>query len=83
MPIMKRRHEHTKVYRPNGTRFANGKDYYLERALDKAWQNFENEFGSLPKQEHVVLEVLGVTAAWDVTLMEIMEILPIHWHGGK
>ena len=78
MPTLKRaktrrggRQQYTRVYRPHGTKFAEAKECELERAMDKAWYNFVKEFGRMPIQEQTFAEIVGVTGAWDVTVLEI------------
>lgn len=71
MPILKRRSKHVKVYRPSGTRYAEAKMVELKDAMDRAWHNFAKEFGDIPDQERTVVEVMGVTCAWDVTVFEL------------
>lgn len=73
MPVLHSRHDHVKVYRPSGALYANGRAMELRAAMDKAWYNFVAEFGRMPVQERTVAEVIGVTAAWDVTVFELPE----------
>jgi hypothetical protein len=72
MPIKKSRYDYTKVYRPNGMRYAQGEGDHPARAVGNAELAFENEFGSLPRQGDVVIEVLGCTAVWVATYMEVI-----------
>jgi hypothetical protein len=71
MPLLKRRHDHTKVYRPNGTKYADGSGTAAEDAVFNAQWAFQGEFGYVPKPEHTIIEVLGVTAGFEARFMEI------------
>jgi hypothetical protein len=80
MPTLKRKrnrfgrpYENMKVYRPEGTLYATSRRMYLQLAIDRAWHNFALEFGRVPVQERVVVEVIGITAGWDVTVFELPE----------
>ena len=73
MPTLKRRYDSTLVDRPNGTRYAEAKEDILERAVRYAWVSFIKEFGYSPVQERTIIEALGVTGAWDVTVFELQK----------
>jgi len=74
MPLFKNRSQHTKVYRPDGTRFARGTTQKeLSRALASAAAEFFYEFGEMPKQEETSFEILGVTAGWSAAIFEVKE----------
>lgn len=71
MPILKSRNQHIKVYRPNGTRYAQGRSMNMQEALQQAQQQFLQEFGYAPRQDETVIEIIGVTADWIVDLFEV------------
>jgi len=73
MPILKRRYDYTKVYRPNGTLYstARGSNYIV--AISAAMLNFHSEFGRFPMQDKTSIEVIGVTGDWVVDVFEITE----------
>ena len=74
MPRLKTRAKHIKVYRPNGTRYANGAtNHNLAAAVASAMAAFYLEFGALPKQEETAVEIIGVTGGWGATVLEIQE----------
>lgn len=85
MPILKgKRYPHTKVYRPNGTRYAEGQDtftrprgdrakyehYALNSAVSNAVFAFRAEFGD-PTWERVVVEISCDSTKAVATLYEI------------
>jgi hypothetical protein len=70
---MKRRHDHMKVFRPNGTRYAEGRHADATDAVIAAFAAWEKEFGAMPRQEQTFIEVMGVTAQWVAVVMEIEE----------
>jgi hypothetical protein len=71
MPILKRRHDFMKVYRPSGARYAECRDGDHTYAYLKALDNFRDEFGHYPAQEKTYIEIMGVTADWVATVWEI------------
>lgn len=71
MPVLRRRYDNVLMFRPNGTRYSEGKHDDMDVALGAAWDKFVAEFGEVPVQERTIIEVLGVTGAWDVTLFEL------------
>lgn len=73
MPILKSRSKHVKVYRPSGTRYSEAKRGSLIDAVQEVFTNFAVEFKELPRQDHIIIEAVGVTGAWDVTLFEIKD----------
>jgi len=76
MPILKTRYDYSKVFRPNGSRYAHGGTcFYLPDAVQKAVEAFEREFGPEAPlvQESAVVEIIGVTAGWSATIFEILE----------
>ena len=73
MPIFKNRYQYSKVYRPNGMKYSHGKAETIPEAFNQAIEAFVGEFNYSPRQEHCVIEVIGVTGAWDVTLNEIKD----------
>lgn len=74
MPLLKNRGQHLRVFRPNGTRYANGPTHHLAaQAIASAMAAFYLEFGSLPKQDETTIEILGVTGGWAATVLEIKE----------
>lgn len=73
MPLLKNRSEHTKVYRPNGTRYAEGRSPIVGKAVALAMAEFLMEFGSLPRQDETNMEILGVTGEWVCIVFEIKE----------
>jgi len=70
MPLRTTRYEYTKVYRPNGMRFAEAHATTLEDAIDLAKNLFVQEFGAL-QQSIAVIEAVGATGQWYVTIMEV------------
>ena len=73
MPETTNRFDHVKVYRPRGTRYGTGRHGEIERAVELAEEAFIREFGYAPRQEEVVIEIVGVTADWVVTYFEVKE----------
>lgn len=72
MPILTRRHDHIKVYRPNGTRYSEARSVAsANNAAALAIWVFREEFGYAPKQEETVIEVVGVTGQWIATVYEV------------
>jgi hypothetical protein len=72
MPILNNRHNHVKVYRPRGTKTAEGKAAFytgsyqfeqrksaVECAFRRAWRNFISEHGRLPELENDVVVFEG------------------------
>jgi hypothetical protein len=59
MPRHRTRHDHVKVYRPNGARYANGESATWHDAVAKALSNYALEFGDVPAQHEMVIEVVG------------------------
>ena len=74
MPILKRRHDYVKLYRPNGAKYAEARNMNLNGALDLAMAAFFVEFGRRPVQEKTYVEIMGVTADWVVTVFEIEDV---------
>ena len=73
MPILSPRYDRVKIYRPNGTRYANGQTLRdPSEAVASALYAFMNEFGR-PATERSTIEVLGVTGGWVATVLEIPE----------
>ena len=74
MPILKTRHNFTKVYRPNGARYAHGKTCDdATAAVISAMDAWEKEFGPIPRPNEMFIEVLGVTGGWAATIFELKE----------
>jgi hypothetical protein len=73
MPLLKSKHDYAKVYRPKGTRYAQGRGSTTAEAIAEARTAFCREFGSQPRQDQTVFEVIGVTASWVCDLFEIKE----------
>lgn len=73
MPVISRRYDHVKVYRPNGTRYGQARDIDLRMAMMAAKKSFMDEFGYEPEQEHIVWEIVGVTAQWCVDFFEVID----------
>lgn len=71
MPTYRTRYEWTKVYRPNGTKYAGAKNARPDDAVRIALLNFISEFGREVRQEQAVIEVVGVTGEWCATVWEI------------
>lgn len=74
MPIRKARHNHVKVFRPIGMRYANGKTCgtVLAAVID-AQRAFFQEFSSLPRDMHTIIEVVGVTGGYGASVLEVKE----------
>lgn len=73
MPILKRRNDYMKIYRPNGTRYAHGKTLpTAEEAVSSAIVAFNTEFGGHKTSESYI-EIIGVTGGWAATMLEIKE----------
>jgi hypothetical protein len=73
MPLLKNRGDHVKVYRPRGAKYGEARDAVAANAIAKAQTNFSNEFGYVPKQHLVVIEVVGVTGGWLAHYIEILD----------
>ncbi len=73
MPVIKTKYDHVKVYRPHGTRYGQARHQDLRTAMMMAKKSFMDEFGFEPEQEHIVWEVVGVTALWCVDFLEIID----------
>lgn len=75
MPVRKAKHDHVKIYRPDGMRYADGtsvKDPVA--ALLNARQAYINEFGELPRLGHTVIEIVGGDlSGWHASFMETKE----------
>lgn len=73
MPLISdRRFDYQKIYRPNGTKYAEAHGSDLHATIDLAMNLWLQEFGPL-HQALAVIEIVGVTAEWSVTVMEIPE----------
>ena len=71
MPILE---EDFTIDRPAGTRFANGATRStLFGSILSARHAFELEFGRQVKQELEIIEVLGVTAGYSATVLEVYD----------
>lgn len=82
MPVLKSRYSHVKIWRPNGTKYANHtvttanvRDTAAAAAIGVAicLEKFQEEFGYKPREDETVVEVVGVTGAVSVSLSEIKE----------
>ncbi len=73
IPILNRRHNFQKVFRPNGMLYADGRGATPELAVAAAMVAFQAEFGRPVNQEFAVIEIVGVTALWVANVMEIHE----------
>lgn len=73
MPTLKRRHDHIRVYRPNGTRYTSARHSDVGTAIFLARCKFLEEFGYEPRQDHTVIECIGVTGDWVVDFLEVKE----------
>lgn len=73
MPVLKRRSDHVKVFRPNGTRYAAASHENREAATRQAMGAFILEFGAAPRQDRIVYEIVGAIGMWHVTLFEVRE----------
>lgn len=77
MPILKRRYDHVKIYRPAGTAYAVGHDTgphaQVMTAVENALVAFENEFGRQPDRERTTIEVAGDSFRWAATVLELPE----------
>ena len=71
MPRLKTRSEHTKVYRPNGTPYAEGAHAVPSVAIQLAISRFRDEFRRIPRQDLAVIEVVGSSLGWSATVYEI------------
>lgn len=75
MPLFKTRSRsgYIKVYRPNGSRYAEGRDPVVATAIMKATLAFVDEFKQFPRQDETLVEILGVTGDWVATIFELKE----------
>lgn len=74
MPIIKNRSNHVKVFRPNGTQYTSGQGATVQEAIASAYGAFFLEFGRMPHGiEVTTIEVLGVTAGWSATVLEVID----------
>ncbi len=73
MPTLGGRKQYSRVWRPSGTRFASAKTRTIPDAVLDAFVAFRAEFGPRPVQERTVIEIVGVTGAWDATVFELPE----------
>ncbi len=71
MPIFKNLSKHIKVRRPNNSRYAEGAGKDAFSALLEAQSNFQIEFGQLPKQEEIVIEIVGTSYRYTCQIFEI------------
>jgi hypothetical protein len=79
MPILKSRYDHTKVYRPTGTKYAEGTSTRSNsnvplpfvRAIDEALEEFSKEFGDFPAPERSVVEVTFSVSTVTATVLEL------------
>jgi hypothetical protein len=73
MPRLKTRSQHTKVYRPNGTLYAEGKHAVFAVAVHLAISRFADEFARYPRQDQAVLEIVGSSLGWSATVFEVRD----------
>lgn len=66
MPRTTSKYNHVKVYRPTGTRYGEGRHVVLNNAIALAIGAFAIEFGYVPKQDVVVIDIVGSVAEWHV-----------------
>ena len=71
MPVRQGTHHHVKVYRPIGMRYAEASGPTLLATVTQAQAAFAQEFKYEPRQDETVIEVVGVTGLWYVTVMEV------------
>lgn len=74
MPKHKARHNHVKVYRPQGARYANGQTQpSYQEAIFTAFVAWAEEFPDDLRIDQTVIEVVGVTGGYVATLWEIID----------
>lgn len=71
MPTLRTRYDYTKIYRPNGTRYAEGKGITPADALDAAYVAYEAEFGARPPQCQTSIEIFGITGQWVAQVFDV------------
>lgn len=71
MPLLKSRFKYTKVFRPNGTKYGQGRDESYTQAIIQAMCNFDIEFGRPPAPAKTVIEVVGGTFSWTAQVFEL------------
>lgn len=74
MPVIKSKYNYSKVFRPTGSRYANGSGNTLEEAIKAANTNFYKEFSREPDVDSIVYEIFTVTGPyWHATVLEIKD----------
>ena len=79
MPLLRRRvrrgrrEEHVRVWRPHGTRYAEGAASFLPEAVQRACDAFRAEHGAGVVRDRAVVEAVGVTGGWRAAVFELPE----------
>lgn len=86
MPVMKNKYQHIKVFRPDGTRYAEGTQempvwsaegqrhtfsIVCEIAIENALYAFCKEFGQWPNLRRLVVELVEVNGNVKATVLEV------------
>jgi len=61
-----------KVYRPDGTKYSEGQGSNMYEAISIAQTNFVKEFQLVPSRDVTVIEAVGTSLGWKVTLLELL-----------
>lgn len=73
MPVLDNKHKNVKVYRPGGTRWAEGRARSWGDAIAWAYFAFQREFDYVPSQRHVVIEVIGTSSDFIAQVFEVRD----------
>lgn len=70
MPVLDAKHDHRKVGRPAGTKYATARGLVWSKAIDNALKAFTKEYGKFD-QAQAVIEVVGDSFGWTATVMAV------------